>query len=133
LILTCEHTGASTCIVASISPEGFLRVLNVGDSTCIVVRDGKVAARSIPISHYHECPYQLSSDSPDRPRDGTKLNVEILRGDLILMASDGVFDNIDETTVANTVASWPKEPSVIAKRISEEARKVSFDKQANTP
>jgi protein phosphatase PTC7 len=126
-------TGASTAIVASISKDGFLRVLNVGDSTCIIIRNGKVAGKSREISHYFECPYQLSVDSPDRPKDGTKWNVELLKGDIILMASDGVFDNMSDEDVAEMVAAGPKPTSVIAKRVADQARKVSVNSNAVTP
>lgn len=126
-------TGASTAMVGSISKDGFLRVLNLGDSTCVVVRDGKVAAKSREISHYFDCPYQLSVDSPDRPRDGTKMNLELLKGDVVVMASDGVFDNMTEEQVAELVGVPSKPPAVIAKRIAEQARKLSSNKLVETP
>jgi protein phosphatase PTC7 len=125
-------TGASTAVVASIGHDGFLRAVNVGDSTCIIVRDGKVVAKTREISHYFECPYQLSVDSPDRPKDGTKLNVELMRGDIICMASDGVFDNLSEVDVAEII-NKEKQLSTIAKRVSEMSRKVSQDRNAITP
>ena len=125
-------TGASTAIVACISADGFLRALNVGDSTCIVIRQNRVAKRTREISHYFECPYQLSVDSPDRPRDGTRLNVELQRGDLILMASDGIFDNLSEAQICEIVAK-EKTPTAMAKRVSELSRKVSLDGAAITP
>jgi protein phosphatase PTC7 len=125
-------TGASTAVVASIGDDGFLRALNVGDSTCMVVRNGKVIAKTREISHYFECPYQLSANSPDRPRDGTKLNVELMRGDIIFMASDGVFDNLSDTAVAE-MTTKEKQLSQMAKRISDMSRKVSQDRKANTP
>lgn len=78
-----SSTGASTAIVASITQDGFLRALNVGDSAMLVIRDGKVVARTREISHYFDCPYQFSTDSPDKPRDGTKLNIELVKGDVI--------------------------------------------------
>jgi protein phosphatase PTC7 len=126
-------TGATTAIVGSIGEDGFLRVLNVGDSTCIIIRDGKVVGKSKEISHYFECPYQLSADSPDRPKDGTKFNFELLPGDMILTASDGVFDNLDPESVANLLTTGPKALSSIAKRVVEKSRKVSLDSKAATP
>ena len=125
-------TGASTAVVASIGDDGFLRAVNVGDSTCIVIRDGKVVAKTREISHYFECPYQLSVDSPDKPRDGTKLNVELMPGDIIFMASDGVFDNLSEAEVAEMVVK-EKQLSQMAKRVSDTSRKVSQDRNAKTP
>ena len=125
-------TGASTAVVASIGEDGFLRALNVGDSTCIVIRNGKVVAKTREISHYFECPYQLSVDSPDKPKDGTKLNVELMPGDIIFMASDGVFDNLSETEVAEMVVK-EKQLSQMAKRVSDMSRKASQDRNAKTP
>jgi protein phosphatase PTC7 len=125
-------TGASTAVVASIGEDGFLRAVNVGDSTCIVVRNGKVVAKTKEISHYFECPYQLSVDSPDKPRDGTKLNIELVPGDIIFMASDGVFDNLSEMEVAEMIVK-EKQLSQMAKRVSDMSRKVSQDRNAKTP
>jgi protein phosphatase PTC7 len=128
-------TGASTAIVASITEDGFLRALNLGDSACIVIRDGKIVGRTREISHYWECPYQLSTDSPDKPRDGTKLNIELQKGDLILMGSDGIFDNLRDAAVVDTVASdnSPQQVAMKAKCITELSRKVSLDRTAETP
>lgn len=125
-------TGASTAVVASIGQDGFLRALSVGDSACMVIRNGKATAKTRDILHYFECPYQLSVDSPDRPRDGTKMNIELMRGDLILMASDGIFDNLTDEQIVE-IAMKEKGLQTIAKRVSEVSRKVSLDRNAATP
>ena len=79
-------TGASTAIVGSITDDGLLNVLNVGDSSCIVIRNNTLLVVTEDISHYHECPYQLSIDSPDRPRDGTKLrDLQLQPNDIVLV------------------------------------------------
>lgn len=127
-------TGASTAVVASIGDNGFLQALNVGDSCCMVIRDGKVTAKTREISHYWECPYQLSEDSPDQPKDGTKLNVELISGDLVLMGSDGVFDNVNDDIILGLVTESPVvKPTPLAKKICDVSRKVSLDKTAVTP
>lgn len=127
-------TGASTAVVASIGENGFLQALNVGDSACYVVRDGKVTAKTREISHYWECPYQLSEDSPDQPKDGTKLNVELIPGDIILMGSDGVFDNVNDDQLLELVAKSPVvKPTSLAKKVCDLSRKISLDKTAVTP
>lgn len=127
-------TGASTAVVASIGENGFLQALNVGDSLCMVVRDGKIAAKTREISHYWECPYQLSDDCPDRPRDGTKLNVELIPGDLILMGSDGIFDNVGDDMLLDLIAKNSRvTPTQLAKKICELSRKQSLDRQSVTP
>ncbi len=127
-------TGASTAVVASIGEDGFLQALNVGDSCCMVIRDGKVTAKTREISHYWECPYQLSEDSPDQPKDGTKLNVELVSGDLVIMGSDGIFDNLDDDSLLDLVAKSPSiKPTPFAKKICDVSRRASLDKNSPTP
>jgi protein phosphatase PTC7 len=126
-------TGATTAIVASIDGEGFLHALNVGDSTCIVVRDGKIAAQTKEKVHFFECPYQLGKDLPDRPKDGSKLTTKLRRGDIIVMGSDGVFDNVSENEVAKIVSNAPPRSSLMAKRIVDLSRRISLDPKADTP
>lgn len=128
-------TGASTALVASITDDGYLRAVNLGDSVCLLVRDNVVRSKTREIVHYWECPYQLAEGSPDRPKDSTKLNVEVLPGDTILMGSDGIFDNLNEETICDTIASTgPNDnASAIAKRIVELSRKISLDTEADTP
>lgn len=131
-----SSTGASTAIVASISQDGFLRALNVGDSTCLVIRKGKVAARTRESSHYFDCPYQLSLDSPDLPRDGTRINIELVNGDIIVMGTDGVFDNLDESEIVELVKGSQEKNSklsVLAKQIADRSRRVSLNRTAATP
>lgn len=128
-------TGASTAVVASIGEDNVLRALNLGDSVCLVLRDGAVAARTREIIHFFDCPYQLGDESPDRPRDGTKLQAEIYPGDIIVAGSDGVFDNLSDADVCDIVGSFgPKtKSSQIAKKIVDRSRTVSLDTNAVTP
>mmetsp|Transcript_11183 Transcript_11183/g.22949 ORF Transcript_11183/g.22949 Transcript_11183/m.22949 type:complete len:666 (+) Transcript_11183:98-2095(+) len=130
-----EGTGASTAVVASIGEDNMLRALNLGDSVCLVLRDGTVAARTREIIHYFDCPYQLGEDSPDRPKDGTTLQTEIYSGDIIVAGSDGVFDNLSDADVCGIVESCPPKAksAAIAKKIVELSRAVSLDKSAVTP
>ncbi|KAL7473614.1 hypothetical protein ACHAXS_014097 [Conticribra weissflogii] len=130
-----EGTGASTAVVASIGEDNVLRALNLGDSVCLVLRDGAVAARTREIIHYFDCPYQLGEDSPDRPKDGTTLQTEIYPGDIIVAGSDGVFDNLSDADVCDIVESCPPKAksAAIAKKIVDRSRAVSLDMSAVTP
>lgn len=129
-----EGTGASTAVVASIGQDNVLRALNLGDSVCLVVRDGAVAARTREIIHYFDCPYQLGGDSPDRPKDGTTLETNIYPGDIIIAGSDGVFDNLSDGDILELVSSNAiVKSNVLAKKICEASRSVSLDYDAVTP
>ena len=49
------------------------------------------------------------------------------------MGSDGIFDNLPNEEIVSVAASSPKNPSAIAKSISDRARKVSLDDTVETP
>jgi protein phosphatase PTC7 len=122
--------------VASIGTDGFLRVINLGDSVLMVIRDDKILVKTKERIHYFDCPYQLSNGSPDRPRDATSLQVELLPGDIIIAGSDGVFDNLTESTVRKIVTGVTTAKvnlGLIAKKIVDQSRSVSLDPQAKTP
>jgi protein phosphatase PTC7 len=99
----------------------------------MVIRGGRITAKTREISHYWECPYQLSEDSPDRPKDGTKLNVELISGDLIVMGSDGIFDNIDDDMLLDLIGKSPTKPAQLARKICDLSRKQSLDRTSTTP
>lgn len=125
-------TGASTALVASVGEDGVLRALNLGDSYLMVVRDGGVVARSDEIVHYFDCPFQLSAESPDRPVDGTVMNVEVIPGDTIVLGSDGVFDNLTDKAICDIIEEGPS-ANIIASVISLESRRIGDDPTAETP
>ena len=111
----------------------------MGDCRLIVIRDGIITARTKDIVHYFDCPYQLSVDSPDKPKDGTKLQLELMKGDIMVAGSDGIFDNLSESRICKIVNRnlWPSPSSSgipkIVKMIVDEARKISFDPEIETP
>jgi len=125
-------TGASTALVASIDEGNNLSLLNVGDCSLLVLRNGKVEKRSKELTHFFGCPYQLSSYSGDRPRDGTCLTFKLAAGDVVVAGSDGVFDNITDDEVAS-LASGGGGATAVAGKIAKRAREVSLDTTAVTP
>mmetsp|Transcript_33782 Transcript_33782/g.50416 ORF Transcript_33782/g.50416 Transcript_33782/m.50416 type:complete len:551 (-) Transcript_33782:189-1841(-) len=126
-------TGASTAVIGSIGEDGFLRALNLGDSVLLVLRDGKVVSRTKEIVHFFDCPYQLAEDSPDRPVDSTLLKTRVYPGDVIIAGSDGVFDNLADDEIIRIVYSCPEKSNAMARKIIEQSRIVSLDKEAPTP
>jgi len=128
-------TGASTAVIGSIGEDGFLRVLNLGDSVLLLIRNGKIVSKTKEIIHFFDCPYQLANESPDRASDGTVIQMEVLAGDVVVLGSDGVFDNVTDDYVISAVqeAGTTGKPSIIANKIVAESRKVSLDVNAPTP
>lgn len=73
---------------------------NIGDSGFIVVRKGHIIHRSEEQQHYFNTPFQLSLPPPgqnvlsDSPESADSLSFPVEDGDVILAATDGVFDNV---------------------------------------
>jgi len=98
---------------ASALSKGRLASANIGDSGVLVVRRGAVVFRSQEQTHYFNTPYQLSVPPPgsgqdvlsDLPSDAQAGGCEMVAGDLVLVATDGVFDNLPEEALLAAVAA----------------------------
>lgn len=86
--------GSCTACVCCVDGEtGELKVANVGDSGVCVLRRGRVIFKSAEQEHAFGYPFQLPSDSADSAID---YSVTLFDGDVIVIGSDGVFDNLSE-------------------------------------
>lgn len=57
--------GSSTaCILSLDTRTGMLYSANIGDSGYLILRNGEVIQESQPLTHYFNCPYQLSNPPP---------------------------------------------------------------------
>ncbi|XP_024538756.1 probable protein phosphatase 2C 26 [Selaginella moellendorffii] len=97
--------GAATAIVATLlGAEGLLRVASVGDCGLRLVRDGKVVFATSPQQHYFDCPYQFSSEVGGQTAEDSAVHeITIVAGDVVVMGSDGLFDNVFDRDIAATV------------------------------
>lgn len=109
--------GTSTALFASIADSGLLQVANVGDCSCIVVRNGKIIMESETQHHSVATPFQLGTGSRDSPLNAGCCEVEVRDGDIVVIGSDGVFDNIYSHDIA----------SLVSQRIREVAEQRSLD------
>eukprot|EP01112_Ceratiomyxa_fruticulosa_P003135 TRINITY_DN1351_c0_g2_i6.p1 TRINITY_DN1351_c0_g2~~TRINITY_DN1351_c0_g2_i6.p1 ORF type:complete len:404 (+),score=114.78 TRINITY_DN1351_c0_g2_i6:147-1214(+) len=99
--------GSSTCCILSLKGN-MLYSANLGDSGFAVLRDGKIVHKSTPQQHKFNFPYQLGTNSNERPQDSDVRSFKVREGDLIVLASDGFWDNV-----------WtdPKKPSCLTNLI----------------
>lgn len=93
--------GSSTACVLILNRENStVYSANIGDSGFIVVRKGQIIHRSEEQQHYFNTPFQLSLPPPgqnvlsDSPESAETLSFPVENGDVILAATDGVFDNV---------------------------------------
>lgn len=90
---------------------------NLGDSGYRVIRNGTIIAKSTPQLHRRNAPFQLGPGA-DIPSDAVVTHVDLERGDLVALCTDGVFDNLYDTHIAlvlhgddavrEAVARWRK-------------------------
>ncbi|KAL2270068.1 hypothetical protein VTJ83DRAFT_2252 [Remersonia thermophila] len=110
--------GGSTAIVGLLTADGRLEVANLGDSGYILLRLGGVHACSEPQTHAFNTPFQLSVVPPsvlrraaafgganlmDQPRDAEISRHRLRHGDVLVFASDGLWDNLFNQDVLRIV------------------------------
>ncbi len=126
-----KERGTSTACVALLN-DGQLNSVNVGDSGFIIIREGQmVQSRQITI-HSFNFPFQLGKGSPDQPEDGVAAGIKLKPEDIIVMATDGLWDNLFEEQVAELVVE-KSDMSKLAKNIAEEARFAATEPGRKTP
>ncbi|EFC40025.1 predicted protein [Naegleria gruberi] len=82
--------------------KGIAKSLNIGDSGFVIIRNGGIIYRSKPQQHRFNAPYQLTICPPERngtciqnePKDGDLVEHQLADGDIIVMGTDGLFDNL---------------------------------------
>jgi protein phosphatase PTC7 len=101
-----KYLGSSTAVVAVLD-HGLLRVVNVGDSGLLVIRDEKLILRTDPLIHEFNFPFQLGG--PGAARDTVAsadyFELPLLPKDIILLATDGLFDNLFDERIVQLVTA----------------------------
>ncbi|KAL7266233.1 Protein phosphatase 2C 7 [Rhizina undulata] len=161
--------GASTACVGVAKPDGTLDIANVGDSGIIILREGEVLYASPPQLHTFNTPYRLAvvpesflqemdrdSDESisDYPEDADLTSHSLLKGDVVLFATDGVWDNVSNEEILQVVSdemigssAWVATSEGIEPRVREmegveervaaavvgRANRASFDEEVDGP
>ncbi|XP_058198779.1 probable protein phosphatase 2C 1 isoform X2 [Rhododendron vialii] len=125
--------GSATVIVAMLERNGTLKIANVGDCGLRVIRKGQIIFSTFPQEHYFDCPYQLSSEVVGQTYiDATMSSVQLTEGDIIVMGSDGLFDNIFNSEIISTVSKY-SEVAEAAKALASLAHNHSTDSSFDSP
>ena len=111
--------GGSTACVAVGNGDGNLTVANLGDSGFVQLRLSAVNYYSNPQTHAFNTPYQLSIVPPkilalsrafgggplhDLPKDAGLTTHAVRHGDILVFATDGVWDNLSPTDLLKIVS-----------------------------
>lgn len=98
------NAGSSTALVASlrsIAGKNYLDVANLGDSGLFIIREDQMIHRVHEKSHGVNAPFQLAmlpdhfkgKAYEDNVSDSVREQYEVREGDVIVLGTDGLFDN----------------------------------------
>ncbi|KAK5940432.1 Protein phosphatase 2C 7 [Knufia obscura] len=118
------RAGGATACVAVADGSGRLRTANLGDSGFIQLRLGTVHQYSVPQTHAFNTPYQLSKTPPeimtqaaifgglplnDSPDRADVSDTQLQHGDVVVFATDGVWDNLSSQDILTIVSQQMRE------------------------
>lgn len=139
--VTCH--GATTALVTYLdSKQRRLGIASLGDSGLMVLRRGVVSLvdgsvcpnlsiifKTPTQQHSFNLPFQLCrvpaymaaklKQDPDQPSDSALFDVEVQEGDLVVLYTDGLSDNLHDEEIEQHVNGLPKEALGDPKQISE--------------
>ena len=104
--------GSSTaCILVFNQLNSSMYAANLGDSGFVVVRNNEIVHRSVEQQHYFNCPFQLAILPgeqenllmQDKPESANLSEFKLKEGDLIVLATDGLWDNLNEITLLSNL------------------------------
>jgi len=111
--------GGSTACVAIAKEDGTLEVANLGDSGYVQLRLNAIHNYSEPQTHAFNTPYQLSvipekilaqaaafggMQLHDMPKDANVSQHSLRHGDVLVLASDGCWDNLSAQDILRIVS-----------------------------
>jgi protein phosphatase PTC7 len=112
--------GSTTALVAQVKPNG-LHVCNVGDSALSVLRGYRSIFQTKDTVFGFNFPYQLGSRGQVLPIHGSYDVVEIRIGDVLLLGTDGLWDNVWMGKIEEEIAAAGRagvDAAALAKRIA---------------
>ncbi|XP_017020459.1 protein phosphatase PTC7 homolog fig [Drosophila kikkawai] len=139
--------GSSTaCLVAMHRRDCTLYTANLGDSGFLVVRNGRILHRSEEQTHAFNTPFQLTvppgggqdySLYCDRPEMAVSTRLTLQPHDLVILATDGLFDNMPDSMLLQMLkgirGDSERDLQASASRLVEKARELSLNANFQSP
>ncbi|ORY22120.1 hypothetical protein BCR39DRAFT_474086, partial [Naematelia encephala] len=135
-----------------------LLIANLGDCCLLLIRQGEVVFRTSEMQHAFNFPLQqVGTHSRDEPmKDAQRYDVGVGRGDIVILGSDGLMDNLYDEEILDTLAEFappssnvfptppnsrpsspgalpPFSPQKVSEALCRRARMVSEQTTATTP
>lgn len=143
ITLRSSSKGTTTICSAAFDHEnGELEISNIGDSQLVVIRDGKVILEVEAGVWGFNSPNQIGFGIYGEPQgDVDQLNIEkrikLSKGDLVILGTDGLFDNVFVERIAELVmtqgAHSKEKLEILARTLLKEAFKNGLDDNYLSP
>ncbi|GAA5981342.1 hypothetical protein JCM10908_004075 [Rhodotorula pacifica] len=86
--------GSSTALLAVLRNDE-LRLANLGDCSCCVIRGDEYIFRTEEQQHRFNYPFQAGTNAKDTPaKDAQKFAIKVRKDDIVILSSDGLVDNV---------------------------------------
>lgn len=132
--LQAYSPGSSTILVAYFDGQA-LYVATIGDSGFLVIRNGTIFKKSTPRSYEFNFPFQIrSGDDPSKLIE--VYEIELDEGDVIVTATDGLFDNLYDQEIVSIVSKSFEanlKPEEIAEELARQAQEVGNSRTCRSP
>lgn len=116
------------------APSASLKIAHVGDCMAMLIRDATIVFRSTEMWWAFNTPVQLGPSSPLTPTTAHSFSVPVSEGDLVILATDGLSDNLWDEDILDEVAKWDRiDVNVLSQALCSRAKMVAADPTAHTP
>ena len=137
-LLTRKPGSATACVLRMDPDKDELEATNLGDCGFMIVRDGDVVFKSPAQQHFFDCPYQFGAapefvDDTDTVEDAEFMKVPIKEGDAVILATDGLFDNVWPDDIVALAPKSSTEVSYSADRLAKLAFKHALNESYESP
>ncbi|KAL3130846.1 hypothetical protein ABBQ38_000178 [Trebouxia sp. C0009 RCD-2024] len=134
-----KQPGSSTALVLQF-PEGSntIKASNLGDSGFALFRNKELIFQSSPLQHFFDCPYQFAAcpdftDDTDRAEDAVNYELELQSGDVIVAATDGLWDNLHTEELLPLLPASEDAVQEAAHQIAAAASSNAYNEQYPSP
>ncbi|KAI3789013.1 hypothetical protein L2E82_01797 [Cichorium intybus] len=127
-------SGSSNILIANFDGQA-LHVANIGDTGFLIIRHGAVYKKSSPL--LHEFHFALQVEDRDDPLQLVEeYTIELEEGDIVVSATDGLFDNLYEPEIAMVVSKSLQagmKPEEVANVLATRAQEVGRSAYVRSP
>eukprot|EP00026_Physarum_polycephalum_P011632 Phypoly_transcript_11870.p1 GENE.Phypoly_transcript_11870~~Phypoly_transcript_11870.p1 ORF type:complete len:325 (+),score=32.36 Phypoly_transcript_11870:183-1157(+) len=129
-----QHLGSSTCCIVVLSGS-HVNSANLGDSGFMVIRGDKIVYRTKEQQHRFNFPFQLGNTSKDKPQHSDIATVPVQSGDIVILGTDGLFDNLYDSQILSCVVQYKSanKPQQLSDAVATLAREYASHRTGSSP